>query len=272
MLASTVGSDTDSDALLSLCREEDIDDRYIRRAAGAELGRYHVTVDGSGERAFAYERSASPFRDALPATRRCRIPVRSTRCASRDRRRRAPRRRPAHAARICGTGPEGGEDGRLRSEPSIGVVGRRRRRSRVDRTDRADRRRAHRVGRGRPCALAGGEHRRDRRAFRAMGSREVVVTDGPGPCIVSHQDAEAAIRRGQRARGDRHDGRRGRVRRGIHRGSATRRHSRGQRDRRARVGGDGRGSSGRARAAAGRSLMRGGRVSVSRWTSTGCPR
>ena len=65
ILATAVGSDTDSDALLSLCRDEGIDDRCIRRVAGAELGRYRVTVDGSGERAFAYERSASPFRDAL---------------------------------------------------------------------------------------------------------------------------------------------------------------------------------------------------------------
>ena len=38
---------------------------HVLRVAGATLGRYRVSVDGSGERSFAYQRSESPFRGAL---------------------------------------------------------------------------------------------------------------------------------------------------------------------------------------------------------------
>ena len=125
ILATAVGSDTDSDALLSLCRDEGIDDRYIRRVAGAELGRYRVTVDGSGERAFAYERSASPFRDALAGDEALPDPGSiDALCFSgiavavlRDAGRRTLL---GYAERVRNAG----EDGRLRSEPSPGVVGR----------------------------------------------------------------------------------------------------------------------------------------------------
>lgn len=64
-LASAVGDDHSSDALMALCRSEAVDVSYLRRVPGAEIGRYRVTVDAEGERAFAYERSHSPFRDAL---------------------------------------------------------------------------------------------------------------------------------------------------------------------------------------------------------------
>jgi 2-dehydro-3-deoxygluconokinase len=65
LLASAAGDDRDSDALLRFCREEGVDASYVRRVAGATLGRYRVTVDDSGERSFTYRRSASPFRGAL---------------------------------------------------------------------------------------------------------------------------------------------------------------------------------------------------------------
>jgi 2-dehydro-3-deoxygluconokinase len=65
MLASAVGDDLDSDALLSLCRAEGVDHAHIRRMAGATLGMYRVTVDRSGERSFEYRRSQSSFRGAL---------------------------------------------------------------------------------------------------------------------------------------------------------------------------------------------------------------
>jgi 2-dehydro-3-deoxygluconokinase len=65
VLATAVGDDPDSDALLALCRDEGIDVSRVRRVAGAELGRYRVTVDATGERSFTYERSDSPFRGAL---------------------------------------------------------------------------------------------------------------------------------------------------------------------------------------------------------------
>lgn len=65
MLASAAGDDRDSDALLRLCRDEGIDVAHLRRVAGTTLGRYRVTVDDSGERAFTYQRGESPFRGAL---------------------------------------------------------------------------------------------------------------------------------------------------------------------------------------------------------------
>ncbi len=64
-LASAVGDDRSSDALVALCRSEAVDVSYLQRVPGAEIGRYRVTVDAEGERAFAYERSHSPFRGAL---------------------------------------------------------------------------------------------------------------------------------------------------------------------------------------------------------------
>jgi 2-dehydro-3-deoxygluconokinase len=65
ILASAIGDDPDSDALLALCRDEGIDDSQLRRVAGAQLGVYRVTVDATGERSFTYERNQSPFRGAL---------------------------------------------------------------------------------------------------------------------------------------------------------------------------------------------------------------
>ena len=65
LLASAVGDGSDSEALLALCRDEGIDVSLLRRVAGAELGRYRVMIDAAGERSFTYDRSASPFRGAL---------------------------------------------------------------------------------------------------------------------------------------------------------------------------------------------------------------
>jgi 2-dehydro-3-deoxygluconokinase len=65
LLASAVGDGSDSEALLALCRDEGIDVSLLRRVAGAELGRYRVSVDAAGERSFTYDRSASPFRGVL---------------------------------------------------------------------------------------------------------------------------------------------------------------------------------------------------------------
>ncbi len=65
MLATAVGDDRDSDELLMLCRDEGIDGSHVRRVTGAELGRYRVSVDRAGERSFGYERSESPFRGSL---------------------------------------------------------------------------------------------------------------------------------------------------------------------------------------------------------------
>ena len=64
-LASAVGDDRSSDALVALCRSEGVDVSHLRRVPGAEIGRYRVKVDAERERAFAYERSKSPFRGAL---------------------------------------------------------------------------------------------------------------------------------------------------------------------------------------------------------------
>ncbi|MEP6972995.1 MAG: sugar kinase [Actinomycetota bacterium] len=64
-LASAVGDDSSSDDLVALCLAEAVDVSCLLRVPGAEIGRYRVTVDGTGERALAYERSHSPFGAAL---------------------------------------------------------------------------------------------------------------------------------------------------------------------------------------------------------------
>ncbi len=194
MLASTVGSDTDSDALLSLCREEDIDDRYIRRVSGAELGRYHVRVDGSGERAFAYERSASPFRDALAGDE-----------ALPD---------PGSVDALCFSGiavavlRDAGRRTLLGYAELVRKAGRMvvydpNHRSALWADDADAREWTRRIAPVADVLLASAEDGSAlmrventveiARAFRAMGVREVVVTDGPGPCLVSHEGAETAI-------------------------------------------------------------------------------
>ena len=65
LFSSAVGDDPDSVALFALCRDEGIDVSSLRCVAGTELGRYRVAVDAAGERSFTYERSRSPFRGAL---------------------------------------------------------------------------------------------------------------------------------------------------------------------------------------------------------------
>jgi 2-dehydro-3-deoxygluconokinase len=194
ILATSVGSDTDSDALLVLCRDEGLDDRHIRRVAGAELGRYRVTVDGSGERAFMYERSESPFRDALAGDEALPDPGsvdalcfsgitvavlrdagRATLIAYAEAVRNVggmvvydPNHRPAlwaddadarewtdRIAPIAGVLVASAEDGRelMQVESTVEIA----------------------------------------RAFHAIGAREVVVTDGPAPCVVSYEGAMAKI-------------------------------------------------------------------------------
>ncbi len=189
LLASAVGDGYDSDSLLALCRDEGIDVSLLRRIAGAELGRYRVTVDAAGERAFTYERSASPFRGALDggdllpdqalvdvlcfsgiamavlheAGRRTLLAY-ATAVHERggtvvyD-----PNHRPALWA----------DDGEARAwtrrvVPTVDVL----LASTEDglRLTDADT----------PGAIAD--------AFRAMGAREVVVTDGASPCVVAHED------------------------------------------------------------------------------------
>ncbi len=194
ILATAIGSDADSDAFLSLCRDEGIDDGYIRRVAGAELGRYRVTVDGSGERAFAYERSASPFRDALD--------------------REGPLPDPGSVDALCfsgiavavlhGAGRRTllGYAERVRKAGGMVVYDPNHRP--VLWSDEAEARGC--TARIAPIAdvfIASAEDGRDlmqvestaeiARAFHAIGAREVVVTDGPGPCVVSFRGAVAAI-------------------------------------------------------------------------------
>ena len=194
ILATAIGSDTDSDALLSLCRDEGIDDRYIRRAAGAELGRYRVTVDGSGERAFAYERSESPFRDALAADEALPYPGSiDALCFSgiamavlRDAGR-ATLLDYADAVRNAG--------GMVVYDPNH--------RPALWADDADAREWTARIAPIADVLIASAEDGRElmqvespveiARAFGAIGAREVVVTDGPGPCVVSYRDAVATI-------------------------------------------------------------------------------
>ncbi len=64
-LATAVGDDPSSDGLIQLCLDERIDVSWVARVAGARIGAYRVVVDEAGERAFSYDRSASPFRGWL---------------------------------------------------------------------------------------------------------------------------------------------------------------------------------------------------------------
>ncbi len=194
ILATAVGSETDSEALLSLCSDEGIDDRYIRRVAGAELGRYRVTVDRSGERAFAYERSQSPFRDALAADDALPDPGSiDALCFSgiavavlRDAGRRT----------LVGYAERVRKAGRM-------VVYDPNHRSTLWSDDADAREWTARIAQIADVLIASAEDGHDlmhvksaaeiAQAFHAIGAHEVVVTDGPGPCVVSYRGVVAAI-------------------------------------------------------------------------------
>ena len=64
-LATAIGDDQASADLLALCRAERIDVTHIRTVPGARLGAYRIRVNDGGERSFVYDRSESPYRDAL---------------------------------------------------------------------------------------------------------------------------------------------------------------------------------------------------------------
>lgn len=194
ILATAVGSDTDSDALLSLCRDEGIDDRYIRRIAGAELGRYRVTVDGSGERAFAYERSASPFRDALDGEGALPDPDSvDAVCFSGI---------AVAVLRDSGRRTLLGYAERVRKAGSM-VIYDPNHRSALWSDDADAREWTARIAPTADVLIASAEDGRAlvqvestteiARAFRSIGAREVVITDGSGPCVVAYRDAVAEI-------------------------------------------------------------------------------
>lgn len=194
MLASAAGDDSESDGLLRLCRDEGVDGSYVRRVEGAALGRYRVTVDASGERAFEYRRSESPFRgafddgDGLPDRSAFDVLCFSgiTLAVLHDAGRRTlldlaeavrrsggmvvydPNHRPALWA--------DGADARawtMRIAPIANLL--------LASTE--DGRRLTDADTAIDIA----------HAFRAMGAREVVVTDGPGPCVVAHDDIVVSI-------------------------------------------------------------------------------
>jgi 2-dehydro-3-deoxygluconokinase len=201
MLVGAVGDDAESDALLRLCREEGVDGSHLRRVPGAELGRYRVTVDRSGERSFRYQRSESPFRgaldgdDALPDHASVDVLCFSgiTAAVLHD----AGRRNLfGYATSVRGSGgivvydPNhrpalwAGEDEAREWTAQIAPI------TSVLLSSAEDGRQ-----------LTGGETALEiARAFRAMGAREVVVTDGSDPCIVAFEgDMEAieAVRTGK---------------------------------------------------------------------------
>ncbi len=194
MLASAVGDDRDSDALLRLCRDEGVDGSHVRRVAGATLGRYRVTVDGSGERAFEYQRSESPFRgalddgDGLPDQSAVDVLWFSgiTLAVLHD----AGRRTLLNYAE--GVRRNGGM-----------VVYDPNHRPALWSDDADPREWTMRIARIAHLLLASTEdgHRLTgadtaieiAQVFRAMGTREVVVTDGPGPCVVAFDDDVGSI-------------------------------------------------------------------------------
>lgn len=189
-LASAVGDGSDSEALLALCRDEGIDVSLTRRVAGAELGRYHVIVDETGERSFTYQRSASPFRgaldegnpipDDLSVDALCfsgiamavlhqagRLKLLASAAGVHERGGTVaydPNHRPALWA-----GEEEARAWTARIMPSVDLL--------LASAD--DGRRL--TDADTPVAIAG--------AFRAMGAGEVVVTDGANACVVAVGDA-----------------------------------------------------------------------------------
>jgi len=186
VLATAVGDDPDSDALLALCRDEGIDVSRVRRVAGAGLGRYRVTVDATGERSFTYERSGSPFRgalddddlypDAAVVDAMCFSGIAMAVLHDAGRRRLLtdatavhvrggtvvydPNHRPALWA--------DDDDARAWTRRVVRIVD-------VLLASVEDGRRL--TDGGTPAAIA--------EAFRAMGAGEVVVTDGSNPCVVA---------------------------------------------------------------------------------------
>jgi 2-dehydro-3-deoxygluconokinase len=189
LLATAVGDGSDSEALLALCRDEGIDVSLLGRVAGAGLGRYRVTVDAGGERSFTYDRSTSPFRGALDAddalpegavvdvlcfsgiamavlhdAGRLRLLAYATSMHERgDTVVYDPNHRPALWA--------GDDDARAWTGRIVPVVD-------VVLASSEDGRRL--TDADTPGAIAD--------AFRAMGAREVVVTDGANPCVVAVDD------------------------------------------------------------------------------------
>jgi len=188
LLGGAVGDGSDSEALLALCRDEGIDVSLLRRVSGAELGRYRVTVDAGGERSFAYDRSASPFRGALDdddlapdeafADVLCFSGI--AMAVLHDAGRRALL---AYATSVHERGGTVVYDPNHRPALWADHDARAWTRSVVPNVDvllasAEDGRRL--TDGGTPGAIAG--------AFRAMGAREVVVTDGENPCVVVADD------------------------------------------------------------------------------------
>jgi 2-dehydro-3-deoxygluconokinase len=64
-LGSAVGDDRRSRELIDMCRSEGVDVSFLPQVGGSELGEYIVTVDHAGERSFRYRRADSPFRAVL---------------------------------------------------------------------------------------------------------------------------------------------------------------------------------------------------------------
>jgi len=190
LLASAVGDGSDSEGLLALCRDEGIDVSLLGRVAGAELGSYRVRLDAAGERSFTYDRRASPFRGALDdgdvmpdagfadvlcfsgiavavlhdAGRRTLLAYATSVHACGGTVVYDPNHRPALWA--------DDDEARAWTRRIVPVVD-------VLLASTEDGRRL--TDGETPGAIAG--------AFRAMGAREVVVTDGANPCVVAVDDA-----------------------------------------------------------------------------------
>jgi 2-dehydro-3-deoxygluconokinase len=193
-LASVIGDDSESVALLTLCRDEGVDDSHLRPVAGAELGRYSVTVDASGERTFEYQRSQSPFRGALDGDDALPDPAvvdvlwfSGITVAVLNG---AGRRNLFNYATAVG-----GSHGMVVYDPNH--------RPTLWGDDADAREWTTRIAPIADVVLASTEDGRRltdsdtalgmARAFQAMGAREVVVTDGPRPCVVASEGAVDAI-------------------------------------------------------------------------------
>ena len=187
MLGSAIGDDDMSGALVELCTLEGVDTSHLARVPRTRIGTYLVRVDDAGERTFEDRRSHSPFRgsldagdDLLPDPARVDLLWFSgiTLAVLHDLGR---ERLLGYAGSVRGVGGQVAYDPNYR--PTLWGDVEEARRWAIRAASSADIVLAS-VDDGRQLMDRTGA-RAVTDAFLEMGAKEVVVTDGPAPCVLS---------------------------------------------------------------------------------------
>jgi 2-dehydro-3-deoxygluconokinase len=196
-LGSGVGDDPATALMMEACRAEGIDLTCLRYVPGTRTGHYTVVVDASGERSFRYRRRDSPFRglfdtDEHPLPDPAGVGLLWFSGIGMAVLHEAGRRRlfdyaravrsaagtvaydPNHRPALWGSSAEARRwTGRIaRSVADIVLAS---------------------ADDGRQL-LDADSPREAAEAFRSLGAKEVVVTDGSGPCIVMHGSGVTEVR------------------------------------------------------------------------------